>query len=181
MVKELNKSMYKKDSMFVYGIDSDMCNDREIYLQYRNGVQRDYTDDDMLNLVILKLLEENGFLLEDVGTYLYKDIIKNVIKCLKNSSLDIEKLKCELSSQYSQFYFDISRNERDMGVKSFHSYIKEAIMNLKDNSKFSLLFSKFDYGQLAYEVACYIMDSDMLDKCDGKNVVKVRKNNEVNF
>lgn len=169
MVSAVNKNIDKqKDNIFICNIDSDMNSDKKKYLEYKNGNIKTDSLDEILNLITLKLLEENGFHIDDIGTYLYRDIIINIIKRLNSEHPNIEELKEELSNTYSQFYFDISRNERDMGVKTFHFYIKKAILNIKDENKTSNLLDKMcfqrkiDYGQLAYEIACYIMKNNSL-------------------
>lgn len=164
-----------QNTMFVY-LAGDMYCDKKNYLEYKNGMGNSYANEDVLNLKILELLDKNGFSLDCFGTYLYKDVIKSIMECLKKTDLDVEVLKRELSNPYSQFYFDISRNDRDMGVKTFHSYIEEAILNVCEENNDSYLLGfmcsqrKMNYGELAYEIANYMMNPGVnIDKAKDKD------------
>lgn len=169
MVNVVNRDIEEQQStMFVY-FAGDIYNDKKNYLEYKNGVKKDYSSDEISSLLIIELLDKNGFSLDCLGTYLYKDVVKNVIGCMKNPGNNLEQLRMDLSNPYSQFYFDISRNDRDMGVNTFHSYIEEAILNIQFDNKTSNLLDimcrgqRMNYGELAYEIASYMLNSNYVN------------------
>lgn len=194
MVNVVNRDIEEQQStMFVYFAE-DIYNDKKNYLEYKNGVKKDYSSDEISSLLIIELLDKNGFSLDCLGTYLYKDVIKNVIECMKNPGNNLEKLRMELSNPYSQFYFDISRNDRDMGVNTFHSYIEEAILNIQfENKTFNLLDimcrgQRMNYGDLAYEIASYMLNSNYVNsdvqvvsdsRPNIKKLTSVKKTNKI--
>ena len=194
MVNVVNRDIEEQQStMFVY-FAGDIYNDKKNYLEYKNGVKKDYSSDEISSLLIIELLDKNGFSLDCLGTYLYKDVIKNVIECMKNPGNNLEKLRMELSNPYSQFYFDISRNDRDMGVNTFHSYIEEAILNIQfENKTFNLLDimcrgQRMNYGDLAYEIASYMLNSNYVNsdvqvvsdsRPNIKKLTSVKKTNKI--
>lgn len=183
MVNVINRDIEEQQStMFVY-FAGDIYNDKKNYLEYKNGVKKDYSSDEISSLLIIELLDKNGFSLDCLGTYLYKDVVKNVIGCMKNPGNNLEQLRMDLSNPYSQFYFDISRNDRDMGVNTFHSYIEEAILNIQFDNKTSNLLDimcrgqRMNYGDLAYEIASYMLNpnyvnSDVQVVSDGRPNIK---------
>ncbi len=142
-----------------YGVDADW----KKYLDYKKGVVQPISQKEILEMRILELLEDQGFSLKELGTYLYKDVVQNVIECLQDPNMKIDILQQELSNRYSQFYFDISRNERDMGLKTFHFYIRLALSNQKETSKSTVIKSLCsqreipNYGMLAFYIAEHIM------------------------
>ena len=83
------------------------------------------------------------------------------------NSIDRTQLLDELRSPFSQFYFDIARNELDVGVKTFHSYIEHALESVQyENADAALLFEIYsnfsketDYGEHALIIAEHIKDA----------------------
>lgn len=161
----------KQNCIFVYELINEASlselNDIKKYIDYKTGVKTDFDNDDMLDINILSLLEENGFLMNKLGTYLYKDVIKSVIKELSKGNNSREVLENQLDNPYSQFYFNISRNEKDMGLKTFHAYIQEAIFNIDSELASSNLIANLcvngdlNYGQLALILADDIINKNL--------------------
>lgn len=132
-----------------------------------------------LDMKILEVLKNNGFESEDLGTYFYRDVIKNIVDFLSVSSKkeEIEELKRQVVTPYSQFYFDIARNDNDMGVRTFHKLLGDATKNAnskrgKDN--------QIDYMSCAFEVAYSIYstcDKEVLSnsKSTGFKLIKTNK------
>jgi len=157
----------EKFYMFVCGIYGAMClagNERNQYLNYKSGLLEFKNSEQQLDITILELLERNGFSIDELGTFLYKDVIKKTIECMRLSNFKEEELKSDLKNFYSQFYFDLSRNDRDMGLKSFHFSIQNAIGNLKEESEeywIQTLFQENDrnYGEVAFLIGANIMES----------------------
>ena len=127
----------------------------------------------------LEWLDSDGycFILEQIDPDLIKQMsdndLKEFIKMKLNNYLEylkkeLEYLKKELKDPYSQFYFDIARNDNDISTKAFHSYIVRSFSTLDINqknfdisqAKNNLLEGKVDYGKLAFEIAEYIRNLD---------------------
>ena len=86
-------------------------------------------------LEILSILDELGYPLGEIGTYLYKALIVNVLNYLRGvpirrEVLSEEELKEQLSNPFSQLFFDIARNDMDLGIKTFHAAISRASANV---------------------------------------------------
>lgn len=175
----------KQNCVFVY----ELVNEASLtelkalkkYIDYKTGVKTDYNSEDMLDINILSLLEENGFLMNKLGTYLYKDVIRSIIKELGRENTSKEVLTNQLDNPYSQFYFNISRNEKDMGLKTFHAYIQESIFNINYELANSNLIGNLcangdlNYGQLALILAEEIVNKD-IDKIEDENKSLVKPN-----
>lgn len=170
MIKNIeNYSNEEQFDMFVSGIYEAMClagTERNDYLNYKKGMLNIETTDQMLEIMILNLLEKNGFSIDELGTFLYKDIIKKVMECLEKTNVKEEELLKDLSNAYSQFYFDLSRNDRDMGLKTFHDYIQSAIYKMNPHSEESWIRDladqkKTNYGVLAFDIASSIIESKL--------------------
>lgn len=142
------------DDIFIYVVGDE---ERKRFLEYKENGDRGYNNDEKLEFTILKLLDNCGFSLECVGTYLYKDVIKEIVLYIKNNK-NIEVLRDKLSDPYSQFYFNLAKNERDIGVKSFHSYIKSAIDDVCLNNCYFLGDSDIDsYSKIAFDLAVFLV------------------------
>lgn len=156
-------------------------NDKINYIMYKNKEEKYYSEDENLDLEILELLEKNGFSIEQLGTYLYKDVIKNVIKRMKESKSekDIEQLKLELFNPYSQFYVNIARFDNDMGVKTFHNYISQAITTIDYNNVPSTLvktrIENENYGELALDLAIYTLEPTLNPEIIPQNKPKIKR------
>lgn len=154
------------------------------YIKYKNGCLNVKSSEAKLKFEILNLLEEMGFSINKLGTYFYKDVIINIIKKLeilqseendtKNYEVDLNK---ELVNPYSQFYFDLARNDYDIGTKTFHIYIQHSFSCLDTSKeKHYLLLNlinenekQINCGELALKIALYI-----------KNTTYSKQNNNLN-
>lgn len=183
-----------KDILFnADNIEFSSYEERKKYLEYKDGLLGIIDSDLELKFNILSLLEEMGFSINRLGTYFYRDIVFKLVKELKwldgdsyifivnqirNNNMngddvvieDVlrqhkEKLLKELVEPYSQFYFDIARNDNDIGTKTFHAYIQNSFEKLdREKEKYGLLIefannngNKLNYGQLAFVIASYIL------------------------
>ena len=115
---------------------------------YKNINADDFLSD--LDDRILNVLEINGFPVDELGTYLYKDVIRNAVLRLVNckNSSEIFRWRELVSSPYSSFYFDIANS----------SFIYYGIGNKENtiNNRFFLeefhniirnIFNKTDIGK----------------------------------
>ena len=122
--------------------------ERRGYLDYKIGKNYSITEKRVFEFEVLKLLEKLGFSDDEIGTYLYKDVIIKSIGFLEKNNKDKEKydkLLEELNHQYSQIYFDIARNELEMGITTFHAHINKAFSNVDyKNADLTLIYAIFD-------------------------------------
>ena len=105
------------------------------YAKYKDGLFDNLDADTLLSMQVLELLEQSGYSLDMVGTYLFRDMIVRVSKRLNGEDthrkmLENRELIKELSNPYSQFYADLARNDLDMGINLFHEYLEDAQANV---------------------------------------------------
>lgn len=155
--------------------------DRERYRFFKEGklTSFDYGNDVGFN--ILMILEKLGFSVDEIGTYTYKDLIKEVIYMI-NDNVDEKEIVNNLMNTYSQLYVEVARNTGTCaGAKTLHNYIDEAFSN-RDMDKVdkrlqsNILgdFHIFNYGIYAYFIANYINNSFNLYRDDTRNNAKTR-------
>ena len=166
-------------SLFDYGTDFGY-NDKNKYYDYKNNGVNDFNEDEKLGIRILEVLEKIGFPMEYLGTYLYKDIVRNIVKMLLQitKESEVSDLNEQLNKPYSQFYFDISRNDRGMGLTTFHVFINDVISQLSYDIKSLGNKEGKNYGEFAFEIATYMIDNNLvcLDKkssSDKKGQVRI--------
>lgn len=122
------------------------------------------TEEKSLEMTVLYVLQNLGYPMDKLGTYLYKNVITSVIYILKEEPMKKSKLLTQLEDPFSFFYFNLARNELDMGVKTFHSYIEKSILEI-DNEKidktlcsqiYNFHQEDIDYGQNALLIGHFI-------------------------
>lgn len=135
---------------------------------------------------VILLLEKLGYPMDRLGTYLQKTIILRVAEYLetgltvRNESITEEELKMELNNYFSQFYFEIARNELDIGTRTFHAHIKDAVEKIDyskvDENIIGNLFcscpKSMDYAEQAFILGSYLAGKLETKK---NNSVKTRK------
>ena len=70
----------------------------------------------------------------------------------------------QAKNPFSQLYFNLARNERDMGVKKFHRIIERALSKINyENATSETLYKVYgnfpfemDYGENAFTLANYL-------------------------
>ena len=79
---------------------------------------------------------------------------------------ECKKFVSQIETPFSQFYVDVSRNDLDIGVKSFHQHITKAVEkvnysvadhNLLTNFDDSF-FEKNDYKKQAFVIGVYVLE-----------------------
>ena len=85
----------------------------------------DLTEEDQKEINTLSILENLGYPMTETGTYFYKNVIIRAMDELQQikTEQDYVDLMSTMANNYSQFYFDIARNEYDIGLTTFHSCI----------------------------------------------------------
>lgn len=127
-----------------------------------------------LNIEIIDLLKSLGFSLEMEGTYLLADVVMAAYIFLYNAmengedyNLYYSYLQRLMKNPYSQFYFDLARNEHAMGTTTMHNRINSAFLERKkEHVNKSVEREIFGYNQdgdiydHSLEMAKYLYDRD---------------------
>lgn len=142
--------------------------DKENYIKFKNGKADNFSDSTIRDMNLLEILERLGYSMDELGTYLYKDLIAETYEKIKDVSSrnDMDKCRAIMSSltdAFSGFYRYIAREWKEMGVKSFHLYIQKAISKVSDEAVDMELSKKIfgdnpeekNYGLQAFQIAAY--------------------------
>ena len=156
------KSNNGNDSIYSGFLNSCAYEDKRDYEKFKSGSLDELSEDRLEQMEVLAMLEKLSFSMDSMGTYLYKDMIVKVMRYLDGQddlghALDEAELLQELKNPYSQFYFDLARNEMDIGLKTFHSHIEYALESVDygnvDTTLLQDIYSNFsletDYGEHA--------------------------------
>ena len=162
--------------------------DKENYAKFKLGETDGFSNSVIRDMNLLNLLERLGYPMDELGTYLYKDMIAEIYALLPSESnrKDINRcraLMSELTDAYSQFYHNIARDWKEMGIKSFHLHIQRAIDRINDEivdkelSKrmFGDNPSDLDYGLQAFQIAAYAQNKYSYDNTQQYKKPLVRK------
>lgn len=103
--------------------------EKKQYEDYKERRLTDISDKELTRIQILELLECLGFPMDEVGTFYYKDLICRIIELL-NEGLSREDISVSLETPFSQIYFDVARNELDIGIKYFKEIIDSAFCKI---------------------------------------------------
>lgn len=158
--------------------------DREIYCEYKSGKIDKLSEEEIKEMQALSVLENLGYPMDELGTYLYKEVIvyarDEIDGYNRRKEEDKEKaqnLLINLEDAYSNFYHMIARDDLELGIKSFHICIWRAVQEI-DNSKVDRelaekIFGKnpipMTYGAQAFKIASYLSKKYMI-KYDGAKV-----------
>lgn len=143
------------------------------------------TEDIQITNYILNELEKLGYPMNDIGTCLYKDMIKKVVEYMQNITEEdnfsaYQQLIFQLKSPYSQFYVDVARNDLDMGITTFHTYVQRAFDKInhtkQKTSNLHVLYKtsleNMDYQEQAFIIGAFIANNFKSSK---NNMRKIRK------
>lgn len=158
----LNRSNSSKESLYSGFLMNLVYDDKQDYAKYKAGSFESFSEDRLEQMEILSNLEKLSFPMEEVGTYFFKDMIVKAMRYLDGTDdfgnpISQSELLQELKSPFSQFYFDLARNELDIGLKTFHSHIEHALESVDygkaDTTLLLEIYSNFskeaDYGEHA--------------------------------
>ena len=148
---------------------------RQLFEEYQKcyKIKPDIITSENRETSAILLLEKLGYPMDRLGTYLQKTIILRVAEYLetgltvRNESITEEELKMELNNYFSQFYFEIARNELDIGTRTFHAHIKDAVEKIDyskvDENIIDNLFyncpKSIDYAKQAFILGSYIANT----------------------
>lgn len=165
-------------------VDNEMV-DYKLYQRDHNDIRKGQDD----SIEILEILDQLGCPMESVGTYLFKAMILSAKESLLSSEDDSEKkeLLAEMKSPFSQFYFDIARNDLDIGVKTFHQYVGDAIskINYKNVNKelaqniFKNKTKEITISESAYSIADYLAKKQKQNEMSHAKIYFKKSNNRV--
>lgn len=153
--------------------------DKMYFEKYKNGTLEDIVEkkgtlevkkEDILpSMQTLELLEKLGYPMEELGTYLYKELIVEVYKEIKElgGREDEEKYQDIISSlkdAFSSFYRFLAIDYLEIGNKAFHLYIQKAILLIDHDKEDEQLLRKIfgekpsdiDYGLQAFQFAAFL-------------------------
>ena len=147
--------------------------DQGLYQKYLAGNTADFDEKTMLQMKALEMLLQLGYPEDHLGTYLYEALIANMSLKLQNlQKYDSEsfvkeskKLLLEYADGFTKPYRLVAREERDMGVKTFHRYVNDAISKVDYNKADpALAFNIYDglpnelsMSENAYAIATYML------------------------
>lgn len=113
--------------------------DKDKYDKYKEGKFKSDKESDYQDIYILTLLEGLGLPMDQLGTYLYKELIMEVREQLSKIEEDstIESYKSlydDINNFDSNIYYWVSRDYLEMGRMSYLNYLKQAFEGI-DKSK----------------------------------------------
>lgn len=137
--------------------------DNYLYMRYKNGETMGISQYQCEEIETLSILDSLGYPMYDVGTYLYKGMIMSIYEKLKSEEVNEEILN-DINDPYSSFYQQLAREDYDMGVKMFHSYINNLENSICDDDvsedvKNAILGennSKLNVANKAFMIASYM-------------------------
>ncbi len=172
LLKQFNEE--ERKSLLLYSILYAKKEAKQMKEQYEENIANNKLNKDT---IILLYLEKLGFSLEEYGTYLYKEVIVNVIRFLENSDKEgKEQLLEQLNNMYSQFYLELARHNNGMGVKVFHAYIQRSLDRINSKQKGSNLFKNSEYGEKAFKIGNAIKNS-VCSNDSSYEICKIRQRN----
>lgn len=174
------KSVLNGTSYAVFSAKVDV----EKYNEYKKGNMDELSEYELKEMEIISILERLGYSLDELGTYLYKEVIMYAHEEINSfDRRDVSKAENLLESMndaFSSFYHIIAREDLELGIKSFHKFIGLAIDKI-DNEKIDgklaeKIFGKnpveSNYGVQAFKIASY-MSSKYMIKYSNQKVKKL--------
>ena len=144
---------------------SEVYNDKIDLDNYKKNQIESFSEKRIQEMEVLILLEKLGYSMEEIGTYLYKNMIIKIADSLNNklTKKEFDDLLDQITNHYSQFYLDLARNDLDMGIKTFHSIIEKAILKIDyekaDKELFYNIFGdnvSLEYDEKAFVLGAYV-------------------------
>lgn len=134
--------------------------DKDKYDKYKKGAFVSDKKYDYKNMYILSLLEGLGFSMDELGTYLYKELILEVEEQLEKSSGEssiesYKKLYDQLNNINSNLYAWVYSDYLEMGKKTYMAYLNRAFEKIDlskvDKNIQMSLFGNEEQSDYAYE------------------------------
>lgn len=182
--------MERQKVLFLQGLDYALAfsyQDYKDYQLYKEFKLEKMSELRELEMKTLEILDQLGFPMDEVGTYLYKNMVVRVAEEMKNINTRTQirnsvDMLLQMKQPYSQFYLDVARNDLDIGIKTFHAYVQKALEKVDENKENeSLIYqiygnieNNIDYGEQAFILGSYIAGKYESTK-KNKSVVKELK------
>lgn len=131
--------------MFVNGsanFSPYFINERNAYTNYKQNKNFFVMPKSQEHMQILEMLEQLGFSMAEVGTYYFKELIIRIVELLNQGLLSEDQISDFLEQPFSQLYFDVARNDLDIGIKSFNEYVNFAFGEIDINNANQELLDK---------------------------------------
>ena len=158
--------------------------DVEKYNEYKKGNMDELSEYELKEMEIIYILERLGYPLNEFGTYLYKEVImyahEEISSYDRRDVSRAERLLESMNDAYSNFYLIIAREDLEMGLRKFHTFIGQAIDKIDNEKIDSKLAEKIfgknpvesNYGEQAFKIASY-MSSKYMIKYSNQKVKKL--------
>ena len=160
--------------------------EKNLYDSLKKGMPYVLTELQKNEVEILSILEKLGFPMSQLGTYLYKDVIVEACNIINEGEITSNnkrrKLIARLNDGYDEIYKQIASEDKEIGCKTFHSYIEGAIKDIDETRTDTSLAEKIygdkdiTYGTAAFRIADYYLNEYSYDY--GRT--KVKKLNNMN-
>ena len=160
--------------------------EKNLYDSLKKGMPYVLTELQKNEVEILSILENLGFPMSQLGTYLYKDVIVEVCNIINEREITSNnkrrKLIARLNDGYDEIYKQIASEDKEIGCKTFHSYIEGALKDIDETRTDTSLAEKIygdkdiTYGTAAFRIADYYLNEYSYDY--GRT--KVKKLNNMN-
>ena len=147
--------------------------EKNLYDSLKKGMPYVLTELQKNEVEILCILEKLGFPMSQLGTYLYKDVIVEVCNIINEGEITSNnkrrKLIARLNDGYDEIYKQIASEDKEMGCKTFHSYIEGAIKDIDETRTDTSLAEKIygdkdiTYGTAAFRIADYYLNEYTYD------------------
>lgn len=173
MIKNLTVFANDKERMqfasIGYYLKDSFINNFNCYKKYKSNLLDGFSEDTLQDMEVLEFLERLGFSIEESGTILYKNMIIKAMHHLNGTddfgkSISRDQLLQQMKNPFSQFYVEVARSDLDIGIKTFHANVQQAVENVRlSNSDTALLFDVYsnfskntNYGEAALIIAEYM-------------------------
>jgi len=160
------------------------------YKKYLKHETDDFSERTFRDMEILEMLSKLGYPMNELGTYLYKDLISEICEVLKGISSRRDMNICrvllaKLNDAYSSFYHSIGREWKELGITSFHLYIMEALEEIDYDSVDEDLSRKIygdefydqNYGLHAFKMAAYVLKKYSFSDAEYKKPIMKKLDN----
>ena len=160
--------------------------EKEVYDNYRKCNYVELIIKEKKDIEILSILEKLGYPMEHLGTYFYKDLVLFVCDEIKNmNTSDLQQknndMLVSLNNKYSSLYIWIASDDKELGCKTFHSYIEDALLKIDydkiDVSLASRIYGSEDitYGSAALHIAEYFLNGHTYNNGVNYKIPRVKK------
>ena len=148
------------------------------FMNYKNS-SNSSSDDKSLEFETLIILENLGYPINNMGIYYFRDLIVKACTLREEGTSDIE-LYSLLDDEFSQFYFDVARNENDIGIKNFNGIISYCLEKRNKSAGTNKLALKImrglpednSLGTNVFFISDYVYKKHINSKEQGKAYVK---------